>query len=278
MKTITITAVAASASICCSLVCAQPAADLLAGPSVAEAETATTLLRRGLDGRITPLTVPPAIAAIELLGLTDAARAKVDALLVTRTALMDELVLGNITLLTEIEPAFRAGSPADKLGVITRAMQALAPARAWGTIRDRVNEVLPAAKAERYEALIGEYERAAYLEAMASGRVDSAFAFRMERHWQDIGWEIEQAADRVLRDDGTDWMAKLIARLHLTPEQSQTIRKMGETFYIETKGRPSKAQEIAFIEAVAEQLTGTQRLKVIGMALRGELEDDAMME
>jgi hypothetical protein len=98
----------------------------------------------------------------------------------------------------------------------------------------------------------------------------------MMRHWEDLGWEIERAAERVFddADDGDEWIQKLSEHLDLTPDQVGEIRAMGERFYIDAKGRPSKAEEMAFIAKIRTVMTIEQKWKFTGMMLRGELEPE----
>jgi len=197
--------------------------------------------------------------------------AELHALLADRARVMDSVVLDNITLLSQVETVMTVGSPAEKLETVQKGLAALEPARAWGRLRDRVAAVLPEEARARYDALIDEYEEARYAHALETGEVEHRFEQR-----EDTVWEIERAGERVFEDDGEGdaWLAKLTEELGLTPEQEGKIRQMAENFYLETKTRPTEAQEMAFIAKIRTVMTVEQRWKFTAMMLRGELEPE----
>lgn len=273
-----------TALVCCGPVAAapaagQPAPSPLSGPAVArpsgDAAAPTTLVAVNYDGKLRDLDAPPAIAALRLLDLDEAADKRARDVLHERAALMDTLVLSNLLLLSQIEGVMQAGTPAEKFAVIAQGLEALKPARDWGRIEVRVAAVLPPAAAERYQAIIDEYEAAAFEQARRLGEAEKRWQFRMQRHWADITWELERAAERSIPDEG-DGLAALTEKLELRPDQEGEIRAMTEAWYFEVKGRPTEAQEKELFAKIMDHLDGAQKLKLLGMALRGELDKDKM--
>lgn len=251
--------------------------NLLAGPDVGEPAKQETLVTKSLDGGVQKLAAPPSIMALELLEMTDETKARIAKLLEERAALMDTLVLGNIELLSQVETVMAVGSPNEKFTILREGLQALGPVRAWGKLETRLAEAMPRDQRSAYRQQIRDYEKTRYERARQAGQLDGKMSYRMMRHWEDLGWEIERAAERVFEDDdGDEWIQKLTESLDLTPDQVGKIRAMGERFYIDSKGRPTEQQEMAFIAKIRTVMTIKQRWKFTGMILRGELEPEAM--
>lgn len=252
--------------------------NLLAGPNVGQTSEPETLVARSLDGGVQKLAAPPAIVALDLIELSDESRERIAELLAERAALMDTLVLANIELLGQVETVMAVGTPAEKFNVLREGLQALGPVRSWGKLETRLAEAMPRKQRSVYREQIREYERTRYERARAAGELDNKLGYRMMRHWEDLGWEIERAAERVFddADDGDAWIQKLTERLDLTPDQVGEIRAMGERFYLDAKGRPTKAEEMAFIAKIRTVMTIEQRWKFTGMMLRGELDPEKM--
>ncbi len=256
----------------------EPAPGFLAGPDVGEKSTEPSLVARSLDGDVQPLQAPPAIAALELLELDEATAEKIDALLADRGAVMDTLVLANIELLGQVETIMAVGTPVEKLNMLREGLTALEPVRAWGRLDRRITAALPRSQRAEYREHIDDYEKSRYRTALASGDLDNKLGYRMMRYWEDLGWEIERAAERVFDDDedGSAWLQRLSTKLDLSPDQQGEIQAMAERFYIETKGRPSEQDEMRFIARIRGVMTIQQRWKFTGMMLRGELEPERM--
>jgi hypothetical protein len=251
-----------------------PPANLLAGPDVGEPSLERTLVEREMDGGVRTLAAPPAIMALDLIELDAPARERVDELLRGRAALMETLVLENLELLGQIETVFAVGRPVEKLNLLREGLQALGPVRRWGRLDRRIAEVLPRERRAEFRQHISEYERERYEAAREAGELDNAYAYRMMRYWEDIAWEIERAGERVLVEDenGDAWLRLLAERLDLTPDQQGEIRAMGERFFFETKGRPSKEDEARLIAQIRTVMTLEQKWKFTALMLRGELE------
>lgn len=89
----------------------------LGGPKVTEQAAKPTLIHRELDGSIKRLDTAPAEAAVRLLKLDDATRAKVDAILTEQSAAWDALIRTNLKDVARIAQEFadlRAGQAPSK--------------------------------------------------------------------------------------------------------------------------------------------------------------------
>ena len=259
-----------------------PPPGFLAGPDVGQKSTEPTLVERTLDGDVQQLPAPPAIAVLELLELDEETREKIDELLADRAAVLDTLVLSNIELLAQVETILAVGRPVEKLNMLREGLTALEPVRKWGRLARRISAALPRDLRAQFRKHIDEYERERYRAARETGELDNKFGYKMMRYWEDLGWEIERAAERVFDedDDGSAWLRNLSDTLALTSDQEGEIQQMAERFYIDSKGRPSEADEFRFIAKIRTVMTIEQRWKFTGMLLRGELyeNDDAMLD
>lgn len=244
----------------------------LAGPRVAAGASGASLVARGLDGSVTPLEAPPAVEALRLVSMDEATRRAVEGVLAERAALVEGFIRGHVDLLTSAEAVMAAGTAGQKLVLMRDGLAALEPLRAWGRVRDRVAAVLPAEVRGGYEALIEEYEAATLSHALASGSAKKPWEHRMARHWQDLMWEIQAGAERVFpEDDG--WLERLAVPLGLTAAQQSEIREMAEKAYIDGGYRLTEAQKQELFQRIRMKLTVEQRWKLMGMMLRGELEE-----
>jgi hypothetical protein len=244
--------------------------DPLRGPGVPESTARVTLVQRGMSGELLPLDAPPAIAALEALALDGESHERVQRLLGERARLMEDLVFANLRLLSQIEGVMAAGSPGEKLVMIREGLAALEPVRAWGRLDHRVAEALPAPARARFRGLIREYERASFEQARSSGGSEHRWQHRMARYWADLGWEIERAAERVLKEDERDFVEGLIVPLGLSPEQEGRIRARLENFLFALGRRPTGADHFRLLEEIKAELTIEQRWKLLGIVVRGD--------
>lgn len=253
---------------------ADPLPGFLAGPDVGEKTAAPTIVNRTLGGAVQKLPAPPSLAVLDILTLDEATQKKIDALLADRASVIDTLVLANIEMLSQIETVMAVGEPVEKLNMLRSGLRALEPVRTWGRLDRRIAAELPRDLRNEYRRHLDEYERARYRAARETGELDNRLGYKMMRYWEDIAWEIERAAERVFddSDDGSQWLARLTEKLGLTPDQEGEIRQMADRFYLDTKGRPTKEDEMRFVAKIRTVMTIEQRWKFTGMMLRGELD------
>lgn len=155
--------------------------DTLGGPSVepsairegTSADTmSTSMVRRTFDGSVELPSIPAGIAAIEMMALDEATRAKVDAVLAERAAVMDRILIENYDLFIEAATAAQSGrgyraSPEQRAadrrerGPRQRKLiEALAPLRERGELADEVRSVLGAGDQAQFDVLMDSYKQA----------------------------------------------------------------------------------------------------------------------
>ncbi len=133
---------------------------LLSGPRVETTQDADTLVRRGFDGEMERLPDLPEIAAIRLLELDDAARARVDAVLSDRAAKVDAIVKAHLPAVQSLAEARRSGDRASMREPMREIREALRPLAEEGALADIVAAGLPDSAQARYRELVAEYHEA----------------------------------------------------------------------------------------------------------------------
>lgn len=202
-----------------------PPADLR-GPSVAEPKP--TLVDRDALGLIHRLDMPPAEAALALLGLDPDARARADAVLADRARVLDGIIQRNYDLLLELFSAGQAGDTPDAVRLAVVLAGRLAPLRARGTLDDELARVIPEPARARLRALVAEYRDAVAAEgAIDNGRVKpgasrlEALASESLRLW---GEQIRRSFERQAAD-GSLFFEQVIRALALRPDQEARVRE-----------------------------------------------------
>lgn len=101
-----------------SALAGEPGGSPLAGPKV-EDRAETPAVERDFEGKMKPLGARPEVIALEGLTLSDEERARVDAVLAARAAVMERLIRENIDLLLRMRSA-REGNDAEARRVVMR--------------------------------------------------------------------------------------------------------------------------------------------------------------
>lgn len=254
-----------------------PPQDVLRGPAVAPAATAPTLVERDFQGKVRRLDLPPEEAALALLGLDADARAKADAILTEREAILDAAVIGNIELLLKINTAREAGDRAEVLRLLQEFNAALAPLRARGSLADELAAALPSAKAAALDTLVDEYNKALYdqsaAEARARGEAVRPARIRLRESLLATGQEVKRSYDRQVAA-GLGEIDRLVAILALRPEQESKVRNLVAEFGQMTRLNPTPEQRRDLFQRIMAELDPEQRRmllrEVLGQAAPGE--------
>lgn len=238
----------------------QPADDgFLGGPAV-EAEAARlTLVERDYEGRLRRLEVRPEVAAIDLIGLGDEARADADAVVEARAAEVEAIVFDNLLLLTKLQTArTNLDDPTGELPVeLRREMMAVIRPLVMGEpLVDQIAATMPEDARETYRALVTEYT-----EALADAGPENPRRARqrlgrgsrggMAARFELLRVEVAAAYQRGSAGRTADLDA-FLSELDLTPEQEGPIRQIIMDLFTQSDGEPSEAARAeAFREAVA---------------------------
>lgn len=241
----------------------------LAGPKVNEqpgekspaapmdAMTPRTLVERDFEGKLRRLEVSPALAALELLSLSDEERQATQRILDERNMLMDELVQDHLKEITQLAGAFQSGDRAAGMKLLKPLIEDSAELRARGKLVDELAGALTEANAKELQRLTLEYTRALVNERMKDGNPQQPGKklSRLEaggyEYIAGLGQEIKRSYERVFALQAKDF-DDLLAKLSLTPEQDSKIRALVTDLVQKTYGKSTQAQQTkVFLDAYA---------------------------
>lgn len=253
-----------------------PMDGLLGGPPVQVEPNAPSLVERDFEGMMRPLDVRPEIAAMGLLGLTDAERKAVDELIDARAALVDRVVYDNLELLTQLQQA-RANAQsgeerkpedaANRRAVAGQFREAVAPLMAQEPLAEHFAEALPAEHRDQYLAIVKEWHEAQAGES-AEGMNGAMNEQRRPRGLRSpamagVRLEMRAAVERG-RADRQERGAQLVEMLDLTPEQEAEVRAMLRAFGDANDGeQPTQAQRRELMQRILATLPEDQRRRAM---------------
>jgi hypothetical protein len=252
----------------------------LKGPTVATPSARPTLVQRDFAGKVIRLEMSPAEAAVKLLKLDDATRAKVDAVIQERSALLDKIVTDNLELLVKLQGA-RENPDQKEYGRLTRELaEKSTPLAQRGALAVELAGVLPADANTELKRLIQEYWKAIVDEDTAkpaSQREPSEMdqppsapasdpAAKREAMRDEVrkmtGLEVKRAYERTIGARARDFDA-LIKDLNLSPEQESKIRKIVGDSFQKTYGKETAQERSRIFWLVYQALDADQQKALI---------------
>ena len=258
--------------LCClaGSVMAQPEAakpdapnDVLSGPKVKETQSERTLIKRDFSGRVQRVEANPAEAAVDLLAIDEATRAKVKAIVDERTAALDRIVRDNLELLVKFQTtADRKG----KMALLREYREVFKDLEAKGKLQDQVKAVLPKEQAARYDELIAGYWDTVVADAQQEATKNKEKTGRAEILAREgllaFGGEIRRSYERQIASK-TKELEEFLGKLGLTPEKEEKLRTMFADSFIATKGKATAQQRRDLMQRVLRELNAEQRKIVI---------------
>jgi hypothetical protein len=244
--------------------------DVLSGPKVKETQTERSLIRRDFRGRVQRLEANPAEAAVELLSLDAATKAKVQAVLDERTAMIDRLVRDNLELLVKFQ---NTNDRRGKLGLLREYREVFKELEAKGKLQDQVKAALPKDQAARYDELIAGYWDTIVADAAQEAKQESKNAKEPAKQANRgeiliregllaFGGEIRRSYERQIAAK-TKELEEFLAKLGLSPEKEAKIRTMFSDSFQATMGKPTPQQRRDLALRVLGELNAEQRKIVI---------------
>ena len=221
----------------------------LAGPQVSAESTRPTLLERDFNGTLKRLEIPADEAALAHVGLSPEARAKADAILAERAAILDEAVWDNLELLVRAQSARAAGDTAESMAILREFGEKLRPLRQRGRLGDELRAVMTPEQAAQHQALVRQYWEAIVDEGVAAARDANASSAPaapragLRRAGQDqrqgnsraqvfaresllaLGQEITRSYERQVASRQAE-LQEVVDRLSLSPEQDGKVRNI----------------------------------------------------
>lgn len=240
-------------------------ADPLAGPKVEQSPRQATLTQRGYTGELAPLEAPPEVAALDLLGLSDAQWAPVNEALAQRAASIDAVVRRHIRTLVELQSAKATGDTSEQRRLMGLIVEDLRGLRRGGRFVDQVASALPEDKRDTYRRLVRERHLADYqqiraqLEQAGEERAESiAFQRLILRA---LGHEIERSYDRIVTE-GTERLEEILRELRLEPAVEGEVRRLVQAFGQRTALNPTPEQRRELFAQIYRALPGEARARL----------------
>lgn len=213
--------------------------NLLAGPKVTgsapgagdakEGMRRDTLIERDFEGRVRRVETHPAIAALELIGLSDEEKAATSRIIAERDAVLDRAVQAHLKDLEQASNAGQSGDEAGALAYLRPIIDDTSELRERGRLLDELAGAVGKEHAQRLRQLHDEYWRAIVDERMTLGNPRkpdkklSRFEAGAFETVAQLGQELRRSYERTVGLQARDFEA-LIAKLNLTPEQESKVR------------------------------------------------------
>lgn len=245
---------------------AQPVSAPLAGPAAASRAERPTLVQRDFNQRLRRPETTPERAALNLLKLSPDSLAAAESVLDRRAAAIDRFVTENLFLLQELDTASKAGDKLDVAILILRAVDAIRPVLAYGTLRDQVVAALSPDDAARFAAVFDEYWSAAvdesHRESREAGKKEARWAIDLGERFKHLGEEIARSFERQLAS-GTVFVDYYLQGLDLTDEQRGSINALKLDMLERTAFKPSEKDQQQLAVGALAYLSAAQRTIVL---------------
>lgn len=248
--------------------------ELLRGPGADRLER-LTLVDRDAQGRLVRLDASAEEAAIGLLRgrLDEAARARVDGLLVERSGAWDAFFRAHVREIVQLQSELAAGPEgrASAMGTI-RALAADAPTREeMGVIRESLRAALGEGERAEFDRLLSEYRDALLAEVRAEAErrgVGFGEALR-EEMLKAFGGEIRRAYERETTL-GRERLEEALEAMALSAQQEARVRNAITTYgQRRLLGEATAADRRALVAALAEALEPQQLRRFLELTRGG---------
>ncbi len=245
---------------------------VLSGPRAVEGVQRRSLIARDFDGKIKRLEIPAEEAALELVDLDAATRARIDAILAQRAALLDKLVADNLLKLLDVYNATQAGRKDEAREIFMEVLEQAGPLKERGKLGDEVRAEMTPDQSAAYDRIRREYWEAIIREdvqasrsasggELARGAVQAAIGKEVALV---IGAEIKRSYERQATARA-DQLKQFVEALALSPEQEAKVtRILADDFQMiqanKVPGKRTTVQGLALVRAIAAELTPEQRV------------------
>lgn len=247
---------------------------LLTGPAVEPAASAPTLIRLSYDGRIERIAdVQPEEAALELVDLDDAARARIDARLEDRARLIDAAVVEHYQTLLELYTAFGAGDQVEVIRLYLEFTSHLQPIFEGGGLARQLGSEIPVPTRREYARLLMDYYAAVTKDILENledqqgnppaNRAEALRNYKIQLLMEEVG----RSFNRIIQQK-VDEFEELLSALRVTPEREGELRSMVERLAPEFGLNPTEAQKREVFMQIMELLEPEERQRLLAHVLR----------
>lgn len=244
-----------------------PVDNPLAGPAVQTAvlSEARSLVQRGFNGTVEPLTIEADTAAIGLIDLTEEQRAEFERIAAERSGIFSKAIREHLDLLMELGGIDAKEQPAEFLRILTRVGEALSEYRARGTMMHEMSPYLTAEQRREVRRLMGEYLQARTETIRRETGPDTPWAAIAIRLQVETLGAMAKSAIESAAAMGSAMFDALSERLGLTPDQQAKIRKIYEPIAIkEFQGKPvGRIARVRALFQISHLLTEEQMVRLV---------------
>ncbi len=184
--------------------------NLLAGPKVTgsapsagdakEGMRRDTLIERDFEGHVKRVETHPAIAALELIGLSDEEKAATSRIIAERDAVLDRAVQAHLKDLVQASNAGQSGDEAGALAYLRPIIDDTSELRERGRLLDELAGAVSKEHAQRLRQLHDEYWRAIVDERMTLGnprKPDKKLSRFEAGAFETVAGRMAKAADEI---------------------------------------------------------------------------------
>jgi hypothetical protein len=244
----------------------------LAGPTVSvRASDGPTIVERDAVGAVKLPEPTPEEAAIRVIDLEPAARARVERVLTRRSLVLDEFVLDNIDLLTRFGQAEASGNKVDQFILLDEAGRRLGPLWKQGKLADRLREALPESRRADFDRVLREFWAELVRDRQAKpndqGQRRSAFEILIEARLQTLGQELQSAFQRAEKS-GELVFRVLFKGIELTDDQRARARELIGA-HVETYGDAAGDKENAALFFALQGMLTTDQKRLLVTNVKG---------
>lgn len=244
----------------------------LAGPTVnVRAQGGPSIVERDASGALKLPEPTPEEAAIRVIDLEPAARARVERVLTRRSLVLDEFVLDNLDLLTKFGQAEASGNKVDQFILLDEAGRRLGPLWKQGKLADRLREALPEARRGEFDRVLREFWSELVRDRQAKpndqGQRRSAFEILIEARLQTLGQELQSAFGRAEKS-GELVFRVLFKGIELTDDQRARARELIGA-HVETFGDAAGEKENAALFFALQGMLTTDQKRLLVTNLKG---------
>jgi hypothetical protein len=234
-------------------------ADSLAGPKIAAKEAEKlTIVRRDFQGKLERLEERPEIAAVRILPLDEATRAKVDAIIAERAVVVSQITLEHYDLFAKFQGAFAPGpvsaeSRRERVALV-RELREVAKPLFEPAFVETLAKAMPSEQATDLREMVREYREAVMASDAAerSGQAGSRDEMTMSGEGDGEAADDETSPTEGRRAARGERMRRAIdAQVY---EVRLVGREMGKSFQTFIADRQQRAEELyALVDVTPEQ-------------------------
>lgn len=242
-----------------------------AAPDAAPRQARSTIVERTADGQLQRLQIPAEERAAQVMDLDANERERVARVLRERADMLDEIVVRNFDLLSQMHAATIAGDAAEARRLSGMYMTKLERLTDRGRFEDEVRPELRLDHQEEFSRLITEYRQAllqqASRESKAEGKDLKPQVLADREMRRAMAREVQRSYERAIVGTPVTYDA-VLGGLGLKPEQESKARQLVAEFNQSYGDKATPEQRRDLLMKVLKELDDEQRLKLV-KAVRG---------